>query len=84
MGGKLFSTGGNVNVEVLGVEAAFNSALNLYDDSLVLRIPNIVNSLDGGTSAVLDPGSVGFGIGDELVLGITVFYTAPPPTPTSL
>ena len=47
----------------------------------MLRIPNIVNSLDGGTSVVLDPGSVGFVIGDELVFGITVFYTGAPPDP---
>ena len=34
LGGKLFYTGGTINIEVLGVGAAFNSAFNLYDDSL--------------------------------------------------
>ncbi len=64
MGGQLFSTGGNVVVQILGGTAGYTSYLSLYSP----RYQGIGNNREVGKSVNLG----NFSIGQELLFGINV------------
>lgn len=77
MGGKLFYTGGTVDVTILSTTAGYDSLLSLY-----VLSPTTSKEVFGwnhanlGTTYTYDPTTDGYGIGDELVFGIFVSNTS--------
>lgn len=76
LGEQLFSTGGDVEVEVLPASAGFTSELHLFSPG-----PDIFIALNSEVGKIVDLGS--FPIGEELLFGIFVrntghtFYMGP-------
>ncbi len=73
LGGQLFYTGGTVTITVQPATAGLVSELGLYSaPSPGSRVAFIALNQDVGTVVVLDPATLGFSRGDELIFGIFV------------
>ena len=71
LGAQLFYTGGDVTVESLPVSSGFTSELGLYDPSFT-RLVHLMNDEPPGVVVTFNPGTLGIGVGDELIFGIRI------------
>lgn len=75
MGGQLFYTGGDVTITILAATAGFHSELNLYMLNPVRSLAFLGENHQTGLTSTINPGDLGFSVGDELIFGIHVLDT---------
>lgn len=73
LGAQLYYTGGDVSVEVLAPTASYTSTLSLY--LVGTDVASFGTNHDVGLVTTVDPMSLGYAVGDELLFGIYVWDT---------
>lgn len=76
LGEKLYYSGGDVTVEVLAPTAGYTSTLSLYLFAAPgSNVASFGTNHQVGLTTLVDPTSLGYGVGDELIFGIYVHNT---------
>lgn len=74
LGDQLYFTGGEVTIEVIETSAGYHSLLALFlIDPLTQVSFDLSENHQTGDIATIDPMSLGYSAGDELIFGIRVF-----------